>query len=56
MKTTISSMIAVSAFSLFISAAQADVETYQTHGVVQSVDASAKTITVRQDAVTRVRA
>lgn len=54
MKTTISSIIAASAFSLFISAAQADVETYQTHGVVQSIDASAKTITVKQDAVTEL--
>lgn len=54
MKTTICSLIVASAVSLFIGAAQADVETYQTHGVVQSVDAAAKTITVKQDAVTEL--
>lgn len=54
MKTTISSMIAASVLSLFIGAAQADVTTYQTHGVVQSVDATAKTITLKQDAVTEL--
>lgn len=54
MKTTIATIIAVSAFSLSINAANAAVETYQTHGVVQSLDASAKTITVKQDAVTEL--
>lgn len=54
MKTTISSMIAASVLSLFIGAAQADVEIYQTHGVVQSVDATAKTITLQQDAVSEL--
>ncbi len=46
--TLIASVVAFSAFNF----ANADVETYQGHGVVQSVDQAAHTISVKQDAVT----
>lgn len=54
MKTTAFTIIGASVLALFIGAAQADVGTYETHGVVQNIDASAKTITLKQDAVTEL--
>ncbi len=54
MKTTLASIIAASVFALFVQASYADVETYHAHGVVESVDTTNKTLTLKQDAVTEL--
>ncbi len=55
MKTTLASIITASVFALFVQASYADVETYHAHGVVESVDTTNKTLTLKQDAVTPVK-
>lgn len=52
MKNTIVRLAAVAALSLAALSSQATVNTYTAHGSVVAVDAAAKEITLKQDAVT----
>ncbi|WP_024870528.1 copper-binding protein [Tolumonas lignilytica] len=54
MKGFASGLIVSSALLLFMSVAQADIETYQTHGMVKGIDAANNRITLSQDAVSEL--
>lgn len=48
------SLISIAVFALFTAYAQAEVESYRTHGTVQQIDMANKQVTLAQDGVSEL--